>query len=143
MASITVLLLGGHGKIALKLTPLLLAKKWNVTSVVRNPDHEQEILQLGQGQPGQVKVLVASLDDVNSTAKASEVLDQVNPDIVVWSAGRSCQEAGALLAEDASTDTTSQAPAERVAQRGRKRSTRLPQNITLQLPWLDHKSRSS
>lgn len=87
MATTKVLLLGGHGKIALHLTPLLLAKKWNVTSVVRNPDHEAEILKLGNGQPGQVDVLVDSLDEVKSDSDAKRVLDQVNPDIVVFSAG--------------------------------------------------------
>jgi Predicted nucleoside-diphosphate-sugar epimerases len=44
-----VLLLGGHGKVALHMTPLLLNRAWNVTSVVRNPDHESEILALGEG----------------------------------------------------------------------------------------------
>lgn len=86
-ATTKVLLLGGHGKIALHLTPLLLAKKWSVTSVVRNPDHEPEILKLGQGKPGNLSVLIESLDDVKSDNDAKRVLDQVDPDIVVFSAG--------------------------------------------------------
>lgn len=90
MATTRVLLLGGHGKVALHLTPLLLAKKWNVTSVIRNPDHEPEILKLGSGQPGQLNVLIDSLDDVKSDSDAKRVLDQVNPDIVVFSAGQWC-----------------------------------------------------
>ncbi|KAH8691148.1 hypothetical protein BGW36DRAFT_387775 [Talaromyces proteolyticus] len=82
-----VLLLGGHGKIALYLTPLLLARSWNVTSVIRNPDHEAEILKLGQGKPGKVSVLVSSLDDIKSVADAQAILDKVSPEYVVWAAG--------------------------------------------------------
>ena len=88
MASHKVLLLGGHGKISLKLTPLLLAKSWDVVSVVRNEDHKQEILEVGKGQPGKVEVLVASLDDVTSEAHAKHVLDEVKPSIVIWTAGK-------------------------------------------------------
>lgn len=84
-----VLLLGGHGKVALHLTPLLLARSWNVTSVIRNPEHEKEILQLGNGYhgKGKVDVLVFSLEDVKSDADAQAILDAVQPDYVVWAAG--------------------------------------------------------
>lgn len=82
-----VLLLGGHGKVALHLTPLLLARSWNVTSVIRNPEHESEILALGKGAKGKLNVLLSSLDDVKSEGDAKKVLDAVDPDYVVWSAG--------------------------------------------------------
>lgn len=82
-----VLLLGGHGKIALHLTPLLLNRAWSVTSVVRNADHEAEILALGKGRKGKLDVLISSLDDVKSAADAQKILDTVDPDYVVWSAG--------------------------------------------------------
>ncbi|PYH39306.1 uncharacterized protein BO87DRAFT_372462 [Aspergillus neoniger CBS 115656] len=82
-----VLLLGGHGKVALQLTPLLLARSWNVTSVIRNAEHENEILALGKGAKGKLNVLLSSLDDVNSDADAKNILDRVSPDYVVWSAG--------------------------------------------------------
>ncbi|KAJ5171422.1 uncharacterized protein N7500_004205 [Penicillium coprophilum] len=82
-----VLLLGGHGKVALHLTPLLLNRGWNVTSVVRNPAHETEILALGQGHKGTVKVLVSSLEDVKSPSDAQVIIDTATPDYVVWSAG--------------------------------------------------------
>lgn len=88
MAAIKVLLIGGHGKVALHLTPLLLSKSWDVTSLIRNPDHEAEISKLGEGKPGTLDVLVDSLDDVRSDVDAKRVLDKVNPDIVIWSAGR-------------------------------------------------------
>lgn len=82
-----VLLLGGHGKIALHLTPLLLNRAWNVTSVVRNPAHESEILALGKGRKGNLNVLVSSLEDVKTVSDAQKILDTVTPDYVVWSAG--------------------------------------------------------
>lgn len=84
-----VLLIGGHGKISLLLQPMLLAKRWHVTSLVRNPEHEAEILALGRGQPGKIDVLVDSLDDVKDESQAQQVLNKVRPDIVVWSAGES------------------------------------------------------
>jgi len=82
-----VLLLGGHGKVSLLLSPLLLAKHWNITSVVRNKDHEAEILALGKDKLGKIEVLVDSLDDVKETSQAQKVIDKVKPDYVVWSAG--------------------------------------------------------
>lgn len=82
-----VLLLGGHGKVALHLTPLLLNRAWNVTSVIRNPDHENEILALGKGRKGKLDVLISSLDDVKSVSDAQKILGTVTPDYVVWSAG--------------------------------------------------------
>jgi len=93
MSSPRVLLLGGHGKISLILTPLLLKRSWNVTSVIRNPEQKEEILALGQGLEVKVVVLIESLDDVKSDQEAQRVLDQVKPDYVVWSAGMdaSCQ----------------------------------------------------
>jgi hypothetical protein len=87
MSAPRVLLLGGHGKVSLHLTPLLLAKSWNVTSVIRDPKQQDEILALGKGQKGQVDVLIESLEDVKSDADAQKVLDKVKPDYVVWSAG--------------------------------------------------------
>jgi nucleoside-diphosphate-sugar epimerase len=84
---VQVLLLGGHGKIALHLTPLLLARAWSVTSVIRNAEHESEILKLGEGKPGKVSVLLSSLDDVKTQADAQAILDRVRPEVVVWAAG--------------------------------------------------------
>lgn len=69
------------------MTPLLLNRAWNVTSVVRNPDHESEILALGKGLKGKLNVLVSSLEDVKSASDAKKILDSVTPDYVIWSAG--------------------------------------------------------
>ncbi|KAL1954251.1 hypothetical protein VTO42DRAFT_1484 [Malbranchea cinnamomea] len=97
MTAPRVLLLGGHGKVALHLTPLLLNRGWNVTSVVRNPEHEQDILRFNdhegrasggdRGGRGTVNVLVSSLDDVQNLADAERVIEKVRPDYVVWAAG--------------------------------------------------------
>lgn len=87
MASTKVLIIGGHGKVALQLTPLLLGKSWTVTSLIRNPDHEAEIAALGKGKPGKVEFAFDSLDEVTSVSHAESVLKRVDPTIVVWSAG--------------------------------------------------------
>lgn len=82
-----ILLLGGHGKVSLLMTPKLLARSWNLTSVIRNPDQKNDILDAGKNGPGKVDVLVESIEDVKSDADAKRILDQVKPDWVVWSAG--------------------------------------------------------
>ncbi|KAF3180496.1 hypothetical protein TWF225_001492 [Orbilia oligospora] len=87
MSAPHVLILGGHGKVALKLTPLLLQKSWRVTSVIRNKDHESDITATAKSHPENLKVLVESIEDVRSTNDATRVLNQVRPDYVVWSAG--------------------------------------------------------
>jgi nucleoside-diphosphate-sugar epimerase len=86
--STRVLLLGGHGKISLLMTPKLLARSWQVTSVIRNPDHESELRELAKGQPGKLDVLTNSLDDVKSEQQAQSIIDSTKPDYVIFSAGR-------------------------------------------------------
>lgn len=85
-----VLVLGGHGKIARLLTPLLLQRAWTVTSVIRSPDQVPTIEALAPDANARknLHVLVHSLEDlVQSQAAAQALLDQVRPDYVVWSAG--------------------------------------------------------
>lgn len=72
---------------SLLLTPLLLARSWHVTSLIRDPSQTDEILSRGQGQSGKVDVLVRSLEAVKSDDDAQKVLDEAKPDYVVWSAG--------------------------------------------------------
>lgn len=85
----TILLIGGHGKVAQLLTPLLLARAWNVTSMIRASEQQAAIEKLGQGQPGQLRVLLKSVEEVRTEEDANRVLEQVRPDWVVWSAGKS------------------------------------------------------
>jgi hypothetical protein len=120
-----VLLLGGHGKVSLHLTPLLLAKSWNVTSVIRDPKQQDDILALGKGQKGQVDVLVESLEDVKSDADAQKVLDKVKPDYIVWSAGESgLVSCGPLLTREKKVLVVKEDPS------AHTRLTRTPPNTT-------------
>lgn len=84
-----VLLLGGHGKVSLCLTPLLLARSWDVVSVVRNPAHESDILKFNSTNAGngKVSVMVSSLEDIKSYLDADKIIRSIGPDYVVWSAG--------------------------------------------------------
>jgi len=82
-----VLLIGGHGKISQLLTPLLLKRAWTVTSLIRSEEQAPTIHALGAHEPGKLHVLVRSLEDIRSDAQAQAILDQVQPDLVVWSAG--------------------------------------------------------
>ena len=81
-----ILILGGHGKVALYLTPLLLSRNHHVTSLIHNPGQEKEILACKKGS-GSLDVLVSSLDNVRSVENARSILDVVKPDYVVWAAG--------------------------------------------------------
>lgn len=83
-----VLLLGGHGKIAQLLTPLLLQRSWTVTSVIRAQEQVPTIEKLGAGQPGKLNVLVRSIEEVTSQEHAAAILDEVKPDYIAWSAGK-------------------------------------------------------
>ena len=42
-----VVIIGGHGKVALRLAPQLVERGDEVTSVFRNPDHEDEVARTG------------------------------------------------------------------------------------------------
>ncbi|KAK7062538.1 hypothetical protein VNI00_000026 [Paramarasmius palmivorus] len=77
-----ILLLGGHGKVALEMTKLLAARKHIVTSVIRNPDHAEEIRSLGDAQF--IKPLVASIEDTDEES-AKKLMDGI--DWIIWSAG--------------------------------------------------------
>ena len=85
-----ILLLGGHGKVAQLLTPLLLARSHTVTSLIRDQAQAATITKLGEGQPGKLSVLVRSLEAVKSEQDARAILDEVKPSWVVWSAGEAC-----------------------------------------------------
>lgn len=84
-----ILLLGGHGKIAQLLTPLLLRRGWDVTSVIRTEEQVPVIEKLGpKSGGGKLTALVRSLEEVKSEGDAKRVLGEVSGvDYVVWSAG--------------------------------------------------------
>ena len=87
MAEHHVLLIGGHGKIAQLLTPLLLKRSWTVTSLIRDPSQASDIEKLQQGEKGRLQVLVRSLEEVKKVTQAKAIIDEVKPDYVIWSAG--------------------------------------------------------
>lgn len=86
-----VLLLGGHGKVAQLLTPLLLRRGWDVTSVIRTEEQVPTIQGLapkdGEGSTGKLTVLVRSLEEVKSESDAGKVISEWGGDYIVWSAG--------------------------------------------------------
>ncbi|MFJ2541446.1 SDR family oxidoreductase [Microbacterium sp. NPDC087589] len=73
-----IIVFGGHGRIALLLAPLLVARGDEVTSVVRNPDHVSEVEATG------AHALVADVETLDTDALA-EIIG--GHDAVVWSAG--------------------------------------------------------
>ncbi|KID86472.1 NAD dependent epimerase/dehydratase family protein [Metarhizium guizhouense ARSEF 977] len=83
-----VLLIGGHGKIAQMLTPLLLKRSWTVTSMIRTQEQAPTIEKLGSGLPGKLHVLVSSVSEVSTQERAAAILNNVKPDYVAWSADR-------------------------------------------------------
>jgi uncharacterized protein YbjT (DUF2867 family) len=73
-----VVIAGGHGQIALRLTKLLAADGHEVVGLVRNPDHEADVAAVG----GTVAVLDLEQASVDAVA---EVLN--GADVAIFSAG--------------------------------------------------------
>lgn len=73
-----VIIFGGHGRIALHLAPLLVARGDEVTSVIRNPDHAGDVEGAGAA------ALVADLEQLDTEAISDLIRGH---DAVVWSAG--------------------------------------------------------
>lgn len=73
-----IAIIGGHGKIARLLTPLLTRRGDEVTSVVRNPQHQGDVSSLG------ATALLADVETMDVAAIAEILRDH---DAVVWSAG--------------------------------------------------------
>jgi len=73
-----IIVFGGHGRIALLLAPLLVARGDEVTSVIRNPDHIADVEQTG------AQALVADVEQLDTDALTEIIRGH---DAVVWSAG--------------------------------------------------------
>lgn len=73
-----IVIIGGHGKVALLLAPLLVNQGHSVTSLIRNPDHASEVELTG------ARALVFDVEHQDTQALV-EVLR--GADAVVWSAG--------------------------------------------------------
>lgn len=76
--STRILIIGGHGKIALLLEPLLAARGDTVTAVIRNPDQQATVAATG------ANALVADIETLNTDQLAAIISGN---DVVVWLAG--------------------------------------------------------
>jgi nucleoside-diphosphate-sugar epimerase len=73
-----IAIIGGHGKVALKLSTILAAEGHDVTSIIRNPDHQADVAATG----------ATSLVLDGEHATTAEIAGALrNHDAVVWSAG--------------------------------------------------------
>ncbi|MDP9795295.1 uncharacterized protein YbjT (DUF2867 family) [Catenuloplanes nepalensis] len=73
-----IMIVGGHGKVALLLAPLLVAAGDEVTSVFRNPEHTADVEATG------AHAVVADVESLDTEAIAALLAGH---DAVVWSAG--------------------------------------------------------
>lgn len=73
-----ILLIGGHGKVALLAEPLLVQAGHHVTAVIRNPDHEADVSATG-ATPLVVDIESLDLDQFTNLISGN--------DVVIWSAG--------------------------------------------------------
>lgn len=73
-----VLIIGGHGKVALLLSPILAARGDEVTAIIRNPDHAEDVAASGASPK------VADVETLDAQDIASVLSGQ---DAIVWSAG--------------------------------------------------------
>ena len=73
-----ITIIGGHGKVALRLERLLTDAGHDVTAWVRNPEHAAEVEATG------ATALVADVEQLDADAMTAHLAGQ---DAVVWSAG--------------------------------------------------------
>ncbi|WP_347348900.1 NAD(P)H-binding protein [Nigerium sp.] len=78
MSNVTII--GGHGKVALLLAPLLKKAGHEVSSWIRNPEHVADVEATG------AEAVVADIETM-SAADMAELLKDTGTDVVVWSAG--------------------------------------------------------
>ena len=86
-----ILIIGGHGKVALLLEPLLVAAGHHVTAVVRNADHEADVRATG------AVPLVADVETFDTEQLTTLVSGN---DVVIWSAGAGGGDAARTYAVD-------------------------------------------
>lgn len=73
-----ILIIGGHGKVALKLERLLAERGDDVDAVIRNPQHSTDVEQTG------ARAVVADVEQLDVVALAELFAGH---DAIVWSAG--------------------------------------------------------
>ena len=73
-----IAIIGGHGKVARALIPLLVEREHSVSAVIRNPEHARAVEELG------AHPVVADVEKLDTAGIAEVIADH---DAVVWSAG--------------------------------------------------------
>lgn len=73
-----IAIIGGHGKVALRLSPLLRGAGHEVDAIIRNPDHAEEVAATG------ALPVVADVESLDTDALTDLLAGH---DLVVWSAG--------------------------------------------------------
>ncbi|HYJ49355.1 MAG TPA: NAD(P)H-binding protein [Microbacterium sp.] len=73
-----ILIIGGHGKVALLLAPLLGGRGDDVTSIIRNPAHAADVSATGAA---------AAVADIENLAVGELATLFAGHDAIVWSAG--------------------------------------------------------
>jgi len=73
-----IVIIGGHGKVALLLAPLLVARGDRVSAVIRNPAHAEDVAGTG------AEPVVADIEQLDVPGMAAILAGH---DAVVWSAG--------------------------------------------------------
>lgn len=73
-----IAIIGGHGKVALRLAPLLTGRGDEVSAIIRNPDHVADVEATG------ATAVVADVEDLSAERLAAVIAGH---DAVVWSAG--------------------------------------------------------
>ncbi|PJI93664.1 SDR family oxidoreductase [Luteimicrobium subarcticum] len=73
-----IVIVGGHGKVALLLEPLLVARGDSVRALIRNPDHAEEVRALG------AEPVLADVENL-LTPELADLFH--GADAIVWSAG--------------------------------------------------------
>lgn len=73
-----IALIGGHGKVALHLIPLLHAAGHHVDAVIRNPQHRDDVVDAG------AQAIVADVEKMDVDALTTLLRGH---DVVIWSAG--------------------------------------------------------
>lgn len=75
-----ILIIGGHGKVALLAHPLLSASGHTVTALIRNHDHADEVRAAG------AEPVLADVQKM-STTELTSLFTEYRADAIVWSAG--------------------------------------------------------
>ncbi len=86
-----IVIIGGHGKVAMLAAPLLVARGHQVTSLIRNPQHADEVAATG------ATARVADLEQLDVDGIAAHLRGH---DAVVWSAGAGGGDAQRTLSVD-------------------------------------------